>query len=133
MLRYLLSYLPDTAMRPSQILTRLFVATAIFGSLAGCTVAPVYPVGYRSAPAYVNTYPGYGYGNAPSTTIYYQSGSRRHYDDGHHHRDSYPQQRQAQEYRHSESRRMPSPLENAAQTHREVRRSLGLPRLPGMP
>lgn len=116
-------------MRPSQILTRLFLATVLFGSLAGCTVAPVYPVGYRSAPTYVNTYPGYGYGNAPSATIYYQSGSPQYYDNGHH-RDSYPQH---QEYRHMERQHSPSPLENAARTHREIRRSLGLPRLPGMP
>lgn len=120
-------------MRPSQILTRLCLAAALFGSLAGCTVAPVYPVGYRSAPAYVNTYPGYGYGSAPSATIYYQSGSRQHYDNGHHHRDSYPQQHQHQEYRHMERQHSPSPLESAARTHREIRRSLGLPRLPGMP
>lgn len=121
-------------------LTRLCLAAAIFGSLAGCTVAPVYPSGYRPASPYVNTYPAYGtypgysYGSAPSTTIYYQSGSRRHYDDDHHHhRHNYPQQRPRQEYHHVEPQRGPSVFENAAKTHREVRRSLGLPRLPGMP
>lgn len=107
-------------------LTRLTLATIIFGILAGCTVAPVYP-GYRSAPAYVNSYPGYGYGydGGPRTTIYYQSGSRRHYDNGHqHYRHDHPQQR---------SNHGPSAFESAAKTHRDVRRSLGLPRLPGMP
>ena len=106
----------------AKTLTRLTLAAAIFGILAGCTVAPVYP-GYRSAPAYGY---GYGYGGAPSTTIYYQSGSRRHYDGGHqnHRHDYYPQQR---------SSHGPSAFENAAKTHRDVRRSLGLPRLPGMP
>ena len=121
-------------------LTRLCLAAAIFGSLAGCTVAPVYPNGYRPAPTYVNTYPAYGgypglaYGSSPSTTIYYQSGSRRHYDDGHqHYRNDYPQQRPRQEYRQMESPRGPTAFESAAKTHRDVRRSLGLPRLPGMP
>ena len=103
----------------AKTLTRLCIATVIFGCFAGCTVAPVYPVGYRSAPSY-GSYPGYGYGGAPSTTIYYQSGSRRGYDDGHRH------------YR-NDSPRGPTVFESAAKTHRDVRRSLGLPRLPGMP
>lgn len=108
----------------AKILTRLFLATTIFGILAGCTVAPVYP-GYRSTPAYVNTYPGYGHDSGPSTTIYYQPGSRRYYDNGHqdHHRN-HPQQQPS---------RGPTVFESAAKTHRDVRRSLGLPRLPGMP
>jgi hypothetical protein len=109
----------------AKTLTRTFFATIIFGILAGCTVAPVYPVGYRSTPAYVNTYPAYGYGGAPSTSIYYQSGGRRYYDDSpRYYRHDYPQQR---------SNHGPSVFESAARTHRDIRRSLGLPRLPGMP
>jgi hypothetical protein len=105
--------------------TRLLLVTAIFGCLAGCTVAPIYPAGYRSAPVYGNTYPGYGYGGAPSTTIYYQSGSRHHHDGGReYYRHNSPQQQPS---------RGPSVFEGAARTHREIRRSLGLPRLPGMP
>ena len=107
----------------TKILARLSLATTIFGILAGCTVAPVYS-GYRSAPAYVNTYPGYGYDGGPSTTIYYQPSSRRHYDNSnqHYHRN------------HSQQpNRGPTVFESAAKTHRDVRRSLGLPRLPGMP
>ena len=37
------------------------------------------------------------------------------------------------ERHYREPQRGPSPLESAARTHRDVRRSLGLPRLPGMP
>jgi hypothetical protein len=104
-----------------QLLLRLGLATALIGSLGACAVAP-YPVGYiRPPPAYVETYPGYG---QPSGTIYYNSGYR-HYDDrgGRYYDDR----------RYEEPRRQAAPLPPPLQLHRDVRRSLGLPRLPGMP
>ena len=102
---------------------RLSLAAALLGSLGACTVVPAYPVGYhRAPPVYVEPYPAYGH---PSTTIYYQSG-QRHYDDRNRH--SYREER-----RPEPPRRVDSPFDNAARTHRDVRRSLGLPRLPGMP
>ena len=106
-----------------QKLVRLSFAIAVLGGLGACTVVPVQPVGYyRAAPVYVESYPAYGY---PGSSIYYQSGPR--YDDRHHGRHH----REDRHYR--ESRRYDSPLESAARTHRDIRRSLGLPRLPGMP
>lgn len=113
----------------SKILIRLGLAAAIFASLGACAVVPTYPAGYRATPAYVEPYPAYRYGY-PSTSIYYES-SPRHYDGrgDNYYRDD----RRRQERRYQEPRRMESPLESAARTHRDVRRSLGLPRLPGMP
>lgn len=104
-------------MNIKQFALRIGLAATLLGSLGACTVVPAYPVGYqRPPPAYIETYPAYGY---PATSIYYQSGYRyydgygdRHYDD-----------------RRSHGMPLPPPL----QLHRNVRRSLGLPRLPGMP
>ena len=107
-------------MNLKQKLLRLGLATALVGSLGACAVVP-YPVGYhRAPPVYVETYPGYG---QPSGTIYYDSGYRRYDDRGGRYYD---------DRRYEESRRhdaLPPPL----QLHRDIRQSLGLPRLPGMP
>lgn len=104
------------------VLIRISLAAALLGSLGACTVAPAYPVAYRPAPVYVETYPAYRYGHP---TPYYGH-EERHYGDrgGRYYRD---------EHRYQEPRRIESPLEGAARLHRDVRRSLGLPRLPGMP
>ena len=110
-------------------LVRLSLAAALFASLGACTVVPVHPVGYRAPPpVYVESYPTYRYGY-PSASVYYESDHRR-YDNrgGNYYRDGHRDERH---YR--EPQRGHSPLESAARTHRDVRRSLGLPRLPGMP
>lgn len=98
-----------------QKFVRLGLAAALLGSLAACTVVPVQPVGYRAAPVYVDTYPTYRY-TYPGTYYEYD----RRYDD-----------RGGRYYR--EERRIESPFDSAARAHREIRQSLGLPRLPGMP
>lgn len=104
-----------------QILTRLTLAVALLGSLSACVVAPAQPVGYRAPPVYVETYPTYRY-----VDPYYSGYGYRYYDDrgGRYYRD----ERRYDGPARSEVR-IPSPLE----VHRDVRRSLGLPRLPGMP
>lgn len=100
-------------------LIRFSLAAVLLGSLGACTVVPAYPVGYhRAPPAYVESYPTYRY---PSTTIYYESGQRRHDDRGRNYRN---------ERREEPPRRMESPLDHAARSHNDVRRSLGLPRHP---
>lgn len=105
-------------------LLRLGFAITALGMLGACTVVPVQPGGYyRAAPAYVETYPAYGY---PGGSIYYES-RPRYYDDR---RDD---RYYREDRRYREPRRYDSPLESAARTHRDIRRSLGLPRLPGMP
>lgn len=113
-------------MKLKQFALRLSLAAALLGSLGACTVVPTYPVGYqRPPPAYVETYPAYGY---PTTSIYYQSGYR-YYDrhDGRHHDHRH-------DHRHYDDRRNHGmPLPPPLQLHRDVRRGLGLPRLPGMP
>lgn len=111
-------------MKRSQILIRLGLAAALLASLGACTVVPAYPAGhYRAPPAYVETYPAYGYGY-PRANIYYESGYR-HYDN---HGGRYYDDR-----RFEDRRRYDAPLPPPLQLHRDVRRSLGLPRLPGMP
>jgi len=108
-------------MNLKQKLLRLGLATALVGSLGACAVVP-YPVGYhRAPPVYVETYPGYG---QPSGTIYYDSGYRRYDDRGGRYYD---------DRRYEESRRQDAPLPPPLQLHRDIRQSLGLPRLPGMP
>ena len=104
-------------MRLPPPIARLSLAVALLASLGACTVAPVYPVGYRQAPVYVETYPSYRYGPYPNTYYEYD---RRYYGGRD---DRYYQ----------EPRRGNSAFDDAARLHRDVRRSLGLPRLPGMP
>jgi len=106
----------------SRTIARLTLAAALLGSLGACTVAPVYPVGYRTAPVYVESYPAYR--SAPPT-VYYQ------YEQGY--RGNYRQDYYRDDRRYDDRRQIPSPLEEAARVHRDIRRSLGLPRLPGMP
>jgi hypothetical protein len=60
-------------MNLQQRILRLGLAALLLVGLGACTVVPTYPVGYQHRPAYVETYPAYGY---PGTTIYYQSGPR---------------------------------------------------------
>ena len=102
-------------MKPKQAFLRLSLAALLVAGLGACTVVPAYPPGaYRAPPpAYVETYPAYGY----SGGVYY--GYERGYD-------RHPA------YRH-EGRRGEMPLPPPLQLHRDIRRSLGLPRLPGMP
>ncbi len=58
-------------MNLQQRILRLSLAALLLVGLGACTVVPTYPVGYQHRPAYVETYPAYGY---PGTTIYYRSG-----------------------------------------------------------
>ena len=104
----------------TRTLTRLTLAAALLASLGACTVVPAYPAGYRAPPVYVETYPAY---RPAPPTVYY--GYERGYRDDR--RDYYRDDRRYDDRRHS------SPLEDAARVHRDIRRSLGLPRLPGMP
>jgi len=109
-------------MSAAKTLSRVVLSLTLLGSLGACTVVPAQRGYYRPPPAYVETYPVYGYGYA------------RSYRDDHHHHDEhrgYNSYRDQRSYR--EPVRIESPLESAARTHRNIRRSLGLPRLPGMP
>ena len=117
------------------LLTQKFIhlglAVALVASLGACTVVPIQPVGYRAPSVYVETYPTYptyryGY---PSASVYYESNHRNYDNRG----GNYYRYDRDDERRYREPRRSESPLESAARTHRDVRRSLGLPRLPGMP
>ena len=108
----------------TQKLIRLTLAAALLGSLSACVVAPPQAVGYRAPPpVYIETYPTYRYGYPDP---YYNGYGQRYYDDrgGRYYRD----ERRYEEPRHREAT-IPSPTE----VHRDIRRSLGLPRLPGMP
>ncbi len=108
-------------MKTHHRLLRLAIAVTLFGSLAACTVVPAHPHAYRGGPPVViESYPVYRYG-PPPRHYYYERHDHRGYDDrgGRHYRDG--------------GRRYDSPLEGAARAHRDIRRSLGLPRLPGMP
>lgn len=106
-----------------QKLLRFSLALALLGSLSACVVAPAQPVGYRGPAVYVETYPTYRYGQPNG---YYDGYDDRRYDDrgGRRYRD---------ERRYEEPRRREATIPSPFQVHRDVRRSLGLPRLPGMP
>lgn len=107
---------------------RLILAAALLASLGACTVVPVQPGAYRSTPVYVETYPAYRYGYTPPGyygNVYYERDRPRY--------DYYGDRRYQEHRRYDAPARIESPLENAARVHRDVRRSLGLPRLPGMP
>lgn len=108
-------------MKPRQIIIRLALAAALLGSLAACTVVPAYPAGYRAAPVYVETYPVY---RPAYSGVYYQY-ERPYYGHSDFHYREAP--------RYQEPRRSNTPFDDAARAHRDIRRSLGLPRLPGMP
>ena len=96
--------------------SRLALAATLLGSLGACTVVPAYQAGYRATPVYVETYPAYR-SSYPGTYYQYE---RPYYGD-------------RGNYRYQEQRRSNSPFDDVARAHRDVRRSLGLPRLPGMP
>lgn len=97
-------------------LSRITLAAALVASLGACAVGPAYPVGYRPTQVYVETYPTYRSAPPPAYYYGYDRGGYRH---DHHH--------------YEQRRSYNSPMEDAARAHRDVRRSLGLPRLPGMP
>lgn len=109
-------------MTPRQIISRLVLAALLLGSLGACTVLPAYPANYRAAPVYVETYPAY----RPAYSGAYYQYERPYYGNrgDYHYREAPPYQ---------EFRRSGTPFDDAARAHRELRRSLGLPRLPGMP
>lgn len=118
----------------TQKLIRFSLAAALLGSLSACVVAPAQPGAYRGPAVYVETYPTYR--NTYPNTYYDGWYGNRYYDNrgGRYYRD----ERRHEEHRHDERRyeeprRIESPLDSAARTHRDIRRSLGLPRLPGMP
>lgn len=101
--------------------TRLLIAATLIGSLGACAIAPAPPGYYRSGPpVVVETYPTYRAYGQPYGYYEYQ---RRPYYGG------YDRGYYRDDHRRQEAIRIPSPLE----VHRDVRRSLGLPRLPGMP
>lgn len=107
------------AMNLKQRFLRLGLAAVLLGSLGACTVVPAYPSSgyYRApAPAYVETYPTYGY---PSANVYYDSGYRQ-YDGrgGRYYRDD-----RYYDNRHREH----SPIEDVRRLRRDIHRSLGLP------
>jgi hypothetical protein len=107
----------------SHKLIRLTLAAALLGSLSACVVAPPQAVGYRAPSVYVETYPTYRYGY-PDT--YYNGYRPGYYGDrgGRYYRD---------ERRYDEPRQREVIIPNPLEVHRDIRRSLGLPRLPGMP
>lgn len=111
-------------LRHRRPLLRTLLAAGLVALLGACTVVPAGHVGYRSGPVYVDSYPAYRTYPGTSTYYYYDNDRHRHdhrgYDRGYDRRyDDRP----------SRSMPLPPPL----QLHRDVRRSLGLPRLPGMP
>ena len=105
-------------LKPDFSIKRVAILFCAF-ALGACAVVP-YPAGYRSAPVYVDSYPVYRSNN-------------QGYEHGHHDRYGERHYRNDRRYNRDDERRIASPLEAAAQAHRDVRRSLGLPRLPGMP
>lgn len=111
----------------TQKLVRGFLAVALLGSLSACVVAPPHAVAYRAPSVYVETYPTYRYGY-PNT--YYNGYDNRHYDNR---GSGYGGGYYRNERRYEEPRRMEAPIPSPAEVHRDIRRSLGLPRLPGMP
>ena len=120
-LRYLLMQPRENpAMNLKQNFLRLGLATALLASLGACTVVPAYPTAgyYRAPPAYVETYPAYGY---PSANIYYEPG-RSYYDGrgGRHYDRHYDRH-------HDRHHRGHSPIDDVRRLRRDIHRSLGLP------
>lgn len=121
-------------MNAHQILSRIGISLLLLSSLSACTVVPTYPSyssGYavRPAPVYVETY-GSGYYGQPRGNAYFYGNSAPRYEPRREHYREAPRQEYRRDApRHEAPARIPSPLE----VHRDVRRSLGLPRLPGMP
>lgn len=101
-----------------QKLIRFALAAALLGSLSACIVAPAHPVGYRGPPVYVETYPTYRHAYPNNYYDGYDNRGGRYYRE---------------ERRYEEPSRWAAPIPSPAQVHRDIRRSLGLPRLPGMP
>lgn len=109
--------------------TRPALLLLLLASLSACTIVPTYPVGVRAAPAYGETYaPGY-YGRPYGNTYYYGNAAPRHEYERGQYREAERRDYRREAPRHESTIHIPSPLE----VHRDVRRSLGLPRLPGMP
>ena len=121
-------------MQTSTVLTRTALVVLLLGSLSACTVVPSYPTyssGYavRPAPVYVETYGSGYYGQPRGNAYYYGNSAPRHGYRNEHYREE-----PRREYRHEAPRQVaPRPIPSPLEVHRDVRRSLGLPRLPGMP
>ena len=121
-------------MNTSTALARTTLLALLLGSLSACTVVPTYPSyssGYavRPAPVYVETYGSGYYGQPRGNTYYYGNSAPRHGYRHEHYREEPRREYRQEAPRQVAPSRIPSPL----QVHRDVRRSLGLPRLPGMP
>lgn len=107
-------------MQSRRSLLHIALLTGLLAGLGGCTITPANPVGYYGPPVVVETYPVYRYGYPYRYYDYDRRGGHVH------------DHRSGRDYR-DDRRRYDSPFDNAARSHREIRRSLGLPRLPGMP
>lgn len=124
-------------MSPYTHLTRITLSLLLIASLGACAVVPVPRYVGTPAPIYVETAPTVYIGRTYDNRYY----NNHHQDHDHRYQQrEYRQERyreperrehyrEAPPPRHESSARIPSPLE----VHRDVRRSLGLPRLPGMP
>jgi hypothetical protein len=120
-------------MRTSILPVRTALLALFLGGLTACTVVPSYPSyssGYvtRPAPVYVETH-GSGYYGQARGNPYYGNNAPRYEPRREHYREAPRQEYRREAPQQAAPSRIPSPLE----VHRDVRRSLGLPRLPGMP
>lgn len=99
----------------------------LIASLSACVVAPASPRHYGAGPptVYVETYPTGNYVGGYDNRYYQRDSRPRQHDYREHERRDYYREERRPAPRVS----IPSPRE----VHRDIRRSLGLPRLPGMP
>ena len=116
-------------MRNKSRLTGTALLLLLLSGLSACTIVPAHPYAGRSAPVYVDSYPSGNYGRPYGNSYYYGDRGPRHDHDQGYYRQPERRDYRYEEPRHESTVRIPSPLE----VHRDVRRSLGLPRLPGMP
>lgn len=107
-------------MKTATWLTRLALAAALVGSLSACTIVPAHPGVYRGSSVYVETYPSY--------PTYRHGYSTPYYGDRDHHHGDRERRHFRDERRYDAPHRRNSPLENIPRPHRDIRRSLGLPR-----
>ena len=115
---------------PSRLI-RSTLSILLIASLGACAVVPVPRYAGTPASVYVETAPTMYYGRTYDNRQYRDNGQRQR---------EYRQERyrepERRDYRYEQpephrasSTRLPTPLD----VHRDIRRSLGLPRLPGMP
>lgn len=116
-------------MRNQPGLTRTALLLLLLASLSACTVVPAHPYAGRPATVYVDAYPSGSYGRPYGNGYYSGNRGPRHDHNQGYYREPERRDYRREEPRHESTVRIPSPLE----VHRDVRRSLGLPRLPGMP